>query len=141
MKGVLRLLPKRNRPAVRSAQAGRCCLPVSGNECAYRATAPLRLPARDVIRCDSVGSVPTTASLDGARHVSASTAKPSGRAAAETEIADWIIESNEMAGYRKKKSRATDVLSDACLHRSGRRHAEACERRTTIGTRLPRNSV
>lgn len=54
----------------------------------YRATAPLRLPARDVIRCDSGDGLPTTASLAGARHVKASTAKPSGRTAAGTEIAD-----------------------------------------------------
>lgn len=78
-------------------------MPVSENECAYRATASLRLPARDVTRCDSVGSVPATATLDGARHVSASTAKPSGRAAAETDIAGWIIESDEMVSIGKRK--------------------------------------
>jgi hypothetical protein len=70
----------------------------------------------------------------------ASAAKPDRRVTVRPRIAGWFIEDRELVEVRKTKSRAADVQSDAFCIDQAARHAEACERRTTIGTRLPGKS-
>lgn len=123
---------KRNRPAVRASQAGRCGPDRDGAR--YRASAPVPSPASALFRCDSPTRGRTLPTAE--RQSIARATKSRWRVASRVRIADRVIESSSSVISETTKSRRR--CTERCLGIDQvARHAAACERLTTIGTRLP----